>query len=612
MTAKRRWKQPRLGLGLLVAGLAGCTGINPWPPSVSDNLAHSRTATRPDAPLARQSALPRPSWTETVTFQADGDLIGSKFGGMTPLDRPLKPPAADPGGGPPLPSADGSRSSVTLKAGTSLGGNAHRGAQLVSDNSGGVMSPAGMTLAFGGTTPRPTPDVRFEGQTGRLPDTSESQVAVTTYQKPATVSDATRTAKPTSDHLPTPAAVVPLTLDQIIQTTLWADPRLRAGFESIPQAQADALTAALWPNPQLNISQTLMPLTRPFTVTEQGGPPQFDVGIRYPIDWFLFGKRAAALQSATWGVRVAEAEFADLVRQRVLDAILRYYDLLEAKALVELAQQDVDNLRRIEAITAKAVEGGGRPRVELQRIQLDRLRAEQALRDAEKNRIVAVAQLRALLGRTDADPAFDVAGSILDVAIPAIPSAEEAFAVAAEERPDLQALRLRVQEAEANRLVEQRKAWPAVTPFLGYTRQFQRKAIGMPDASSFGFGMEADVPLFDRNQGNRIKSASVAAQSRQLLQAGLVELRAEIEQAVQEVRTAAANAQTIAAEQLKLAAEVRDSIAKAYEAGGRPLIDVLDAQRNFRETYRLYITSRATLGRAIARFNAAVNRRWLP
>lgn len=416
----------------------------------------------------------------------------------------------------------------------------------------------------------------------------------------------------TSEPLPQPAAAPLLTLDQIIQTTLWADPRLRAAFESIPQAQADALTASLLPNPQFYISQTLMPLTRPFTVTKQGGPPQFDTGIRYPIDWFLFGKRAAAVYSATVGVRVAEAEFADLVRQRVLEAMLRYYDLLEAKGLLELARQDVENLRRIETITAKAVEGGGRPRVELQRIQLDRLRAEQALREAEKNRVAAVAQLRAVLGRSDSDPAFDVAGDILDVPIPSLPPVEQAFALAAEERPDLASLRLRVEQAEANRLVEQRKAWPAVTPFLGYTRQFQRKVMAMPDASSFGFGMEAGIPLFDRNQGNRWKAESLAAQSRQQLQAGLVSLRAEIEQAAQEVQTAAANAQTIAAEQLKLAAEVRDSIAKAYEAGGRPLIDVLDAQRNYRETYRLYITTRAALGRAIARFNAAVNRRLLP
>ena len=37
----------------------------------------------------------------------------------------------------------------------------------------------------------------------------------------------------------------------------------------------------------------LLPLTRPVTVDRQGGPPRQDVPITYPIDWYLFGKRAA-------------------------------------------------------------------------------------------------------------------------------------------------------------------------------------------------------------------------------------------------------------------------------------------------------------------------------
>ena len=44
-----------------------------------------------------------------------------------------------------------------------------------------------------------------------------------------------------------------------------------------------------------------------------------DVQVGYPIDWFLFGKRAAAMASARQGVRQSEADYADLVRQRVTD-----------------------------------------------------------------------------------------------------------------------------------------------------------------------------------------------------------------------------------------------------------------------------------------------------
>lgn len=403
-----------------------------------------------------------------------------------------------------------------------------------------------------------------------------------------------------------------VTLDQIINATLLADPKLRAGFEAINQATGEALQASLKPNPNLEIAQTLLPLTRPFTVDEQGGPPQLDVGISYRIDWFLFGKRAAAMQATGLGVRVSEAEFADLIRLRILEAATAYYDVLEAKALLDLAQQDAANFKRVEEITRKAVDGGGRPQVELGRIRLDRLRAEQSVRDAENALVAAKARLRALMGQSNLDPTFDVSGTLEEISTPEIPGLEESFTIAVQNRPDIAALQWRIAQAQATVVSERRQAYPEVTPQIGYTRQFQRKAIGFPDASSFGFGVEMTLPVFDRNQGNRYRAASVAVQQQFELQAGLVELRAEVIQADKELRTVLANAKAVAEEQLKLAGQVRDSLNKAYEAGGRPLIDVLDAQRNYRETYRLFIESRANLGRAGVRFNAVLGKKVAP
>lgn len=409
-----------------------------------------------------------------------------------------------------------------------------------------------------------------------------------------------------------PQTQASLTLDQIINTVLLADPRLRAGFQAINQANGEALQASLLPNPTLSATQTLLPLTRPFTVDEQGGPPQLDIGLSYPIDWFLFGKRAAAMMAAGLGVNVSEAEFADLIRQRVRDAALAYYDVLEAKAILELTELDAANFRQVEDITKKAVDGGNRPLVELNRVRLDRLKAEQSVRDAQNQLVAAKAALRALMGLADADPAFDVAGTLEMIESPEVPEDEEAYQIAVQNRPDIAALRWRIAQANAEVVSQRRQAYPDVIPQIGYTRQFQTKAIGFPDANSFGFGLEMSLPLYNRNQGNRYKAASVAVQQQFELQAGLVDLRAEITQLVKDLRTAAANAKAIAEQQLRLAVEVRDSINNAYAVGGRPLIDALDAQRNYRETYRLYIESRTNLGRAGVRFNAALGKKVTP
>jgi cobalt-zinc-cadmium efflux system outer membrane protein len=450
------------------------------------------------------------------------------------------------------------------------------------------------------------------------PVSSSGIVPVTYIGEPLPGSDSPE--KEAAETLPAPRQFemderhpVGLTLDQAINACLLADPKLRAGFEVINQANADALSASLKPNPTLFTDIQLLPLTRPFTVERQGGPPQQDVQVGYPIDWFLFGKRAAAMASAGLGVRVSEAEYADLIRQRVTEVALAFYDVLEAKELLELARQDVQNFERVEASIRKAVEAGGRPKVELSRVRLDLLRSQQSLREAEAAVVAAKARLQALLGRTDADPTFDVDGS-LAAPLTAVPlPVEEAFSLAIQNRPDLQALRWKVSQAQANTEVERRKAFPEVTPTFGYTRQYQTKAIGFPDANSWSASVEMTLPFFDRNQGNRAKAASVMVQNQREVQASEVALRAEIVTVHKELLTAHANARSVGQEQLQLATEVRDSINKAYEeAKGRSLLDVLDAQRNYRETYRLYINSRAAYWRALYKFNSALGKQVVP
>ena len=467
-----------------------------------------------------------------------------------------------------------------------------------------------------GVEPSPQPDspmFRFAARPAGAIVPEPGRLALQPSQKPMApeiVQPSARMPIADQDGGSSSAAPLPpsaLTLDQAINLCLTNDPRIRAGLEAVNQVRGDAWTASLRPNPELNVAGGLLPLNRPFTPEAPGGPSEFDAGVSYAIDWFLFGKRAAAMASATTGIRVSECEYADLVRKRVTETALAFHDVLEAKALLELARQDLENLERVEAVTRKAVDNGGRPQVELNRIRLELLTRRRGQRDAESSLVTTKAKLRVLLGGANADPGFDVAGT-LDGPLTAEPlSVEEAFAMATENRPDLLALRRKVAKAQADVVVERRNAMPEVKSDFGIVHQFQRP-IGTSDVTTWGTGLTMTVPLFNRNQGNRAKAASVVAQSNYELQVGLVELRAEIEQAVQALRTAQQNAASVAQQELRLAAQVRDAIGKAYEAGGRPLIDVLDAQRNFRETYRIYITSRADYWRSLYRYNSAIGK----
>ena len=73
-----------------------------------------------------------------------------------------------------------------------------------------------------------------------------------------------------------------LTLDQAINLCLMNDPKIRAGLEAINQAHADALTASLRPNPEMTVGGTLLPLSRPITPQQPGGPSEFDWEVAIP------------------------------------------------------------------------------------------------------------------------------------------------------------------------------------------------------------------------------------------------------------------------------------------------------------------------------------------
>jgi len=386
---------------------------------------------------------------------------------------------------------------------------------------------------------------------------------------------------------------------------LTSDPKLRIGKEDIRQAQAEYVSSSLLPNPELTVEGGALPF-RSTDIPYPGGPPELNFNVEFPIDWFLFAKRKAAMQSASWEVRQAQAEYADLIRERIADTATLFYNVLEAKALLDIARQDVAILADLEQIAKSGVEAGGMPAVEWKRISLDLLQCRQELIEAEKTLDILKAQLRAKFGCTDYDPNFDITGNLdVSTVLNAMPL-DEAFVMAQQNRPDIRALRMGVSKARADVHLENRNTRPAVTAFAGMGREYSTLMEEDKNYNNWGIGLTVTVPLFDRNQGNRMAARSALTRSNREYQAGIVDLRAEIIDADRELRTAHQLAHTFATEEVRLSREVRDIMIEGFRAGGRPLIDVLDAERSYRETVRLFITNRADYWRAFYIYNSVV------
>jgi cobalt-zinc-cadmium efflux system outer membrane protein len=149
-----------------------------------------------------------------------------------------------------------------------------------------------------------------------------------------------------------------------------------------------------------------------------------------------------------------------------------------------------------------------------------------------------------------------------------------------------------------------------VTPTFALSRQFQ-SSIGSPDAPSYDVSLNVSLPLFDRNQGNIAKARSVEVQTALTLQSQLFDLRSEVAQAAEAFRAAIANVTANDPEQLKAAQNVRDKIEAGYKAGGRTLLEVIDAERAYRDTYRTYTLSQSNYWHSLHRLNAAIGKQVL-
>jgi cobalt-zinc-cadmium efflux system outer membrane protein len=445
-------------------------------------------------------------------------------------------------------------------------------------------------------------------------ESAAARAANDASQLPAPMPPGGRAAKELGDAIPAPeelpvpeaASAVPgaITLSEAMSETLQSDAKLRAAMEAIRQAEGDLTTSSLPPNPSVQINGVFLPL-RTFTPDRPGGPPELDVIGSWAIDWWLFGKRAAAMANAEMGVAVSNSDFADQVRQRLANTASTFYDVLEARSMWKLAQEDLASLRRVERITVEGVKFGGSGTIEAERVRLSVLAAE----DEECTRATALksakAQFRAAIGRPGQMSATDVAGS-LEIGRPAARlSLAAAVALAERNRPDIISLRRQVAKARSGIEAEQTKARAQVTPALGYTYQWQ-EPNGVPDAPSFTAQMGVTVPLFDRNQGNIAKAQSVLAQSCYNLQAQLVQTEADVEQAVGEFEDATESATRIGPAQLAAARSVRDRTLAAYSLGGKTLLDVLDAERAYRDTHRTYVLGQSRYWHALYRLNAAV------
>ncbi len=380
-----------------------------------------------------------------------------------------------------------------------------------------------------------------------------------------------------------------------------SNPVLRAGQIGIDESRANEITAFLRPNPNLSLFADQI---APFP----GGPPHGPFA--YFLPWasgsYLLerrGKRELRLESAQKATAITVSDQADLERMLLFNLRMAFVQTLQEKAILGLAKENLAYYDRVLVVNRERFQHGAIARVDLDRLELQRVQYESDLQTAEVTLRTARIQLLALLNdRTPVDQ-FDVDGPF-DFA-DQIPSLDEVRQAALDTRPDLRAAAQAVDKSKTDHQLA--IANGSTDPTFG--ADFGRNP---PIDAYFGVNVSFPLRIFDRNQGEKKRTELDIGRNQQLLEATRTQVFSDVDSAYAMVNSTVILLRPYKDHYLRQASSVRDTIAFSYQHGAASLLDFLNAQADYRSVQVAYLDLIADYLNAANQLSMAVGREVIP
>jgi cobalt-zinc-cadmium efflux system outer membrane protein len=124
----------------------------------------------------------------------------------------------------------------------------------------------------------------------------------------------------------------------------------------------------------------------------------------------------------------------------------------------------------------------------------------------------------------------------------------------------------------------------------------------------FGLGVSIPLRIFDRNQGEKLRTKLDIERNQRLLDASQAQVYSDVDSAYATVSSNVTLLQPYKAKYLQQAVRVRDTIAFSYQHGGASLLDFLNAQSEYRAVELNYVNLVGAYLTAAAQLNMAVGR----
>jgi len=375
------------------------------------------------------------------------------------------------------------------------------------------------------------------------------------------------------------------------------NPTLLADKLNIDESKAEEITAHLRPNPGLAL---LSDQITPFNLGQSNSPFQYLL----PSATFSYlherqHKRELRLESAQKATGIAISTHADLDRTMLFTLRSAFVSTLQAKAVLQLSTETLAYYDRVLAVSRDRFQAGDIAQVDLDRLELQRVQYESDLQTAIVNLRTAKIQLRTLLNDLTPIEQFDVVGPF-DFS-EQLSSQDELRKIALDTRPDLRAAVEAVDKAQTDHklAVANGSTDPTFSFDLGRNP---------PIDLYFGVGVSFPLRIFDRNQGEKLRTKLDIDRNQRLLDASRAQVYSDVDSAYATLTSNLVLLQPYKTKYLQQAIRVRDTMTFSYQHGGASLLDFLSAENDYRSVELSYVNLVGAYLTAAAQLNMAVGR----
>ena len=390
----------------------------------------------------------------------------------------------------------------------------------------------------------------------------------------------------------------PWTLNEALQYFRAKSPAMAAAREQVAATQANEVTAALRVNPVFTSANEDF---RAFTPSQSdiANTQEFTDSLAWTFE--RGGKRHARVQSARLDTVVAQDNFRDTQRQLEFQLKSAFVNLLLSKSVLKLAQDNLADYQRTVDANSFRLQAGDISQTDFDRIKVEESQFQSDLLNAQASLLQNRVQLEALLGLPDS-PQFDIDGTVVPPELGF--TADDLKARALTNRPDYLAAVDSVHKAEADvKLADANGATDVVL-----APEYKRNGSD----NTLGISLQLPIRIFDRNQGEKIRTEHVLESSRFSENVARIQTNADVMQALEGYRVARQLSQLYSSDYLDRAKNVRDRMEFSYQHGAVNLLDYLDAVRSYREVELAALQANAQLWLAVHQLSFATATELLP